>query len=99
MVDGFVIDANIGTLQKSERNFAKEHLEILNKYCNSKDIVIFDRGYPSKEMISIFKGLSLVLRQPPLINLIIYLCLHMLYVIIRERGVYLVLQRNRHRLP
>lgn len=58
VVDGFVIDANIGTLQKSERNFAKEHLEILNKYCNSKDIVIFDRGYPSKEMISILSKMQ-----------------------------------------
>ena len=45
VVDGFVIDAGIGTIQKSERSFAKEHLEILNKHCDSKDIVIFYRGY------------------------------------------------------
>lgn len=58
VVDGFVIDANIGTLQKSERIFAKEHLEILNKYCNNRDIVVFDRGYPSKEMIAILSEMK-----------------------------------------
>lgn len=58
VVNGFVIDANIGTLQKSERDFAKEHLEILDKYCNSKDIVIFDRGYPSREMVAILSKMK-----------------------------------------
>lgn len=58
VIEGFVIDANIGKLQKSERKFAKEHLEILDKYCNNRDIVIFDRGYPSKEMIAILSKMK-----------------------------------------
>lgn len=57
-IDGFVIDANIGTLQKSERNFAKEHLELFSSYCDEKDIIIFDRGYPSKEMIALLSNMK-----------------------------------------
>ncbi len=57
-IDGFVVDANIGSLEKSERSFAKEHLKVFEQYCNNKDIVIFDRGYPSREMIAVITNME-----------------------------------------
>lgn len=57
-INGFVIDANISSLKKSERSHAKEHLQVFEKYCNNKDIVIFDRGYPSKEMIAVMSNME-----------------------------------------
>ena len=43
-----VIDVVLGSYKANERLQAKEHLE----YCNSNDLIIFDRGYPSVELIS-----------------------------------------------
>jgi hypothetical protein len=57
-IDGFIIDANISSLEKSERCHAKEHLRVFEEYCNKKDIVIFDRGYPSKEMIAVISNMK-----------------------------------------
>lgn len=58
VIDGFVVDANIGSLQKSERDFAKEHLDFFKDFCDEKDIVIFDRGYSSREMIAKFSEIN-----------------------------------------
>ena len=57
-VGGFVIDAHISALEESERNHAKNHLKAFVPHCNEKDIVIFDRGYPSKEMVAVMSNMK-----------------------------------------
>lgn len=44
-------DANIKDTTVDERSLAMEHLEYFKTYHRKKDIVIFDRGYPSKKLI------------------------------------------------
>ena len=57
-IDGFVVDASISSLEESERSHAKKHLGAFAPYCTEKDIVIFDRGYPSKEMIAVMSNMK-----------------------------------------
>ena len=51
VITGFVVHANLGTIKNGERDLATEHLEYFKKYKQAKDIIIFDRGYPSGAMI------------------------------------------------
>ena len=51
VITGFVIHAGISTIETGERDLAMEHLEYFKAYKQAKDIVIFDRGYPSRAMI------------------------------------------------
>jgi len=48
-----VIDAKISSLKVGERESAKEHIEYLSQHAQGKELIIFDRGYPGKELISI----------------------------------------------
>jgi len=48
---GIIIDARIEPLKADERTIAKKHIEYFEELKGEKDIVIFDRGYPSKELI------------------------------------------------
>ena len=43
-----VIDVVLGRYKANERLQAQSHLE----YCKSNDLIIFDRGYPSVELIT-----------------------------------------------
>lgn len=52
VISGFLLDAKIGSLKMSERMFAKEHLAVLKPYLQKKDVFLFDRGYPSKELLA-----------------------------------------------
>ena len=51
VVSGFIVHAAIDTTARSERSLALEHLEYFRQFKREKDLVIFDRGYPSGEMI------------------------------------------------
>ena len=48
----YVIDAQIGSIGICEREYAKKNLAYFSSICDEKDIVIFDRGYPSRDMIA-----------------------------------------------
>lgn len=53
-----VIDAQIGSVGVSEREYAKKNLAYFSSICDEKDIVIFDRGYPSRDMIAALTGMG-----------------------------------------
>ena len=52
VISDFVLDAQIGSLETDEREMAVSNISCFSGYFNSKDIVVFDRGYPSRKMIS-----------------------------------------------
>lgn len=47
VLNGFIIDSKLSKLSISERKLALDHLE----YTKAEDLVIYDRGYPSFELI------------------------------------------------
>lgn len=51
VLSNFLIHTEISSNKVDERTLAKKHLDFFLKYKKSKDVVIFDRGYPSKGMI------------------------------------------------
>lgn len=51
VLSGYIIHANIEDTTIDERTLAMEHLEYFKTFHKSKDIIIFDRGYPSKALI------------------------------------------------
>ena len=50
--EGMIIDAQMDSYAVGERVLAKRHLEVFEAYKRKKDLIIFDRGYPSKELIA-----------------------------------------------
>ena len=54
----FVMYAQIGSLEISERTFAVHNLEYFSKGFDNNDIVIFDRGYPSIKIISLLSEIN-----------------------------------------
>ena len=52
-ISDFVLDAQIGSLETDEREMAVSNISCFSGFFNSKDIVVFDRGYPSRKMISV----------------------------------------------
>jgi hypothetical protein len=50
--NGIIIDALIDRYDTSERAFALRHIEKLKEYGLQNDLILFDRGYPSKELIA-----------------------------------------------
>ena len=69
-----IVEAKLEPLPVDERSLAKEHLEALTDLglgCGKrKPIGIFDRGYPSKELITYLqdKGITDVMRVQPGFN-------------------------------
>jgi hypothetical protein len=57
-------DAIIGRYDLDERGFALEHIKKLQEYGLRKDLIIFDRGYPSKQLISVLakSGIDFLMR-------------------------------------
>ncbi len=47
--EGMIIDAQMDSYAVGERVLAKRHLEVFEAYKRKKDLIIFDRGYPSNE--------------------------------------------------
>lgn len=58
VLSGFAIDAKIGSLDVCERDFAMQNLAYFKGKFDEKDIVIFDRGYPSREIISYLSDMN-----------------------------------------
>lgn len=50
--DGVIVDAIIETKKIGERELANRHLDYYAKFACKKDLIIFDRGYPSKALIA-----------------------------------------------
>jgi len=51
VVTGLTVHGCLDTTETGERNLAMEHLRYIEAYKNAKDMIIFDRGYPSKALI------------------------------------------------
>lgn len=58
VISNYVIDAQIGSIDISEREYAKKNLSCFSTLCDEKDIIIFDRGYPSREMIAFLSNMG-----------------------------------------
>lgn len=65
VLNDFIVDAAIDKAGTPERELALKHMEVLSGVCpNVKKLLIFDRGYPSAEMVAalIEKGFHFVMR-------------------------------------
>lgn len=51
VLTGITVHASIETTEIGEREMAMEHLRYFMQYKKSKDIILFDRGYPSQKLI------------------------------------------------
>lgn len=51
VITGFSVHCNIETIKLGERDLAMEHLRYFESLKQTKDLIIFDRGYPSKALI------------------------------------------------
>lgn len=51
VINEMVIDANLGAFDASEHDFATEHIKYLASISHDKELIIFDRGYPSVKLI------------------------------------------------
>ena len=58
VISNYVIDAQIGSIGISERDYAIKNLAHFSSICDEKDIVIFDRGYPSRDMIAVLSEMG-----------------------------------------
>jgi hypothetical protein len=54
VINDLVLDAKLTPFRTGERALAKLHLDAFLPHANNKDLIIFDRGYPSKELIAQF---------------------------------------------
>jgi hypothetical protein len=60
ILNGIILDARLGPMANGERSLAALHLEFLkNAFPDFKDLVIFDRGYPSFELFQLCLSLSI----------------------------------------
>jgi hypothetical protein len=50
--NGVILDSLIGNYKSDERKIAINHIEKLEKLGTKNDLILFDRGYPSTELIS-----------------------------------------------
>ncbi|WP_312939714.1 IS4 family transposase [Oscillibacter sp.] len=60
-----IMDAAIGKYSRSEHEFAKDHIAQLQNICDTKNtMIIFDRGYPSLDLIQCLEqaGLHFLMR-------------------------------------
>ena len=64
VLNGILIDVVIAPINANERNLAKQHLEVLTGMSYGKEIVLFDRGYPSEELVCLLEecGLKYLMR-------------------------------------
>ena len=47
-----IIDSEIGNYRDCERNYCKRHLKKLKELGYRKDLILYDRGYPSRELMA-----------------------------------------------
>jgi len=64
--NNIMIDAIIDNYKASERDLAMRHIEKLKEYGLQNDLILLDRGYPSKKLIAslIDKDIKFVIRCP-----------------------------------
>ena len=64
VLNGVVIDASLDRHDASERELAKQHIERLSEIRTEKELLLFDRGYPSSDLIKHIeeKGFKYVIR-------------------------------------
>ena len=65
VLNSVVIDASLDRHDASEREQAKRHIEQLSEIKTEKELILFDRGYPSSELIRCIeeKGFKYVIRS------------------------------------
>lgn len=51
VLNEIVIDSTLGPFDASELDFAKDHIDYLASISHDKELIIFDRGYPSAKLI------------------------------------------------
>lgn len=56
LLDGYLLDARIATRRESERLLADAHLDALSEHLTAQDILMMDRGYPSKALLAKLSG-------------------------------------------
>ena len=56
VVNKILIDADVMNIETSEKELAMQHLERLSKLEHNKELIIFDRGYPSAELIEFIEN-------------------------------------------
>ena len=64
--DGIIMDAHLEKFSVGERQLALKHISKFNEIKDKKDVIIFDRGYISRELIFEMeqKGINYVIRVP-----------------------------------
>jgi len=59
VLNDIIVDASINPMKSDERSLAIEHLQKYAKIApNNKNLIIFDRGYPSFELIELLESLG-----------------------------------------
>lgn len=51
MLDGVIIHSELNNIHFSERAIALNHINYFDEYAKENDIIIFDKGYPSKDRL------------------------------------------------
>ncbi len=64
VLNEMIIDASIAPFDSFEGDLAKQHLEYLSTISNDKELIMFDRGYPSKDLLKFIedKGFKFLMR-------------------------------------
>ena len=64
VLNKIIINATASPCNANERELAKQHLEFLSGIKTDKELILFDRGYPSAELISFIeeKGFKYLMR-------------------------------------
>ncbi len=52
VVSGYVLDACFDKIETDERTMAYAHFDSVKQYLSESDVVLLDRGYPSKDLIA-----------------------------------------------
>ncbi len=56
VLDGVVVHAEFESIHTDERSLALKHVAFFDEFASSTDVIIFDRGYPSHELIAEFES-------------------------------------------
>lgn len=54
VLDGVIVHCSLESIHTDERSIALKHIEYFDEFAKENDIIIFDRGYPSKDFIAEF---------------------------------------------
>ena len=65
VLNGVVIDASLNRYDADERKVAKQHIDRLSQIKTEKELILFDRGYPSSDLIKYIEeaGFKYVIRS------------------------------------